>query len=244
MIDPRGSVVTKRLSGVRRVVALCSAKGGVGKTTTTALAGVILAGAGRRVGILDLDLQGASTHLLLGVEPRFPEEDSGILPVPAAKGLSLMSAAMFAGERGLALRGGEVSSAILELMAVTVWGDLDFLLIDMPPGIGEEILDLARLVPRVEVLVVSTPSILSVAVVARLLSVLRQMNVGVLGVVANAVRGRADTVSRLAGEAGVPYGGAVPYDEGLEAATGDPARLAGTVAAQALREALDRLGLS
>lgn len=243
MIDPRGSIVTRRLAGARRIIGFCSAKGGVGKTTSTALAGVVLSEAGRRVGILDLDLQGASTHLLLGVSPRFPEEDRGIVPLPAATGLSLMSAALFAGERGLALRGADVSSALLELLAVTVWGDLDYLLIDMPPGIGEEVLDLARLVPRMEALVVSTPSAVSVAVVARLLGVLQEMRVGVVGVVANAVRGSSEPVRALAAAAGVPYGGDIPFDEGLEEATGDTTRLGRTAAAASLRAALERLGV-
>jgi ATP-binding protein involved in chromosome partitioning len=243
MIDPRAAVIGKRLAGVRRVIAFCSAKGGVGKTTCTALAGLVMAGAGRRVGLLDLDLQGASAHLLLGVSPRLPEEDRGILPLRVADGLSLMGAAAFSGERGLALRGREVSDAILELLAVTLWADLDALLIDMPPGIGEEMLDIARLVPRMEALVISTPSALSVAVVERLLGVLREMRVGVAGLVANAVRASAEPVRLLAGRAGVAFGGEIPWDDELEPALGDTARLAGSAAARALGGALAALGL-
>jgi ATP-binding protein involved in chromosome partitioning len=241
MIDPRGSVVARRLSGIARVVGFCSAKGGVGKTTCTAVAGVVLVRQGARVGILDLDLQGASTHILLGVEPRMPEEDRGIVPLTVEARLTLMSAAVFAGNRGLALRGPEVSDALLEMLAITQWGTLDYLLIDMPPGIGEEVLDLARLIPRIQAVVVSTPAAISVAVVERLLGVLKEMRVSVPGLIANAVRGSAETVRELAMRAGVPYAGEIPYDDGLEAATGSPESLAGTEVARAMEESLGRI---
>ncbi len=177
MIDPRESVVSRRLEGVARILGFYSAKGGVGKTLCTTVAAVVLAAAGRRVGVLDLDLQGASAHYFLGVRPRMPEEERGILPLSAAHNLWFMSASVFTGEKALALRGPEVSDAIRELLAVTQWGTLDFLLVDMPPGIGDEVLDLARLIPRLEALVISTPSAVSVAVVQRLISVLAEMHV-------------------------------------------------------------------
>ncbi len=237
MTDPRGAVVGKRLSRVERVVGFCSAKGGVGKTMCTATAGAALARAGRRVGILDLDLQGASTHLFLGVRPRLPEEREGILPLPAADNLSLMSVASFTGERALALRGPDVSDAIRELFAVTQWGELDYLLIDMPPGIGEEILDLARLVPQLEAVVVSTPSAVSVAVVSRLLAILAEMGVPVAGVIANMVRDGAGGVRELARRSGAPFVGEIPFEPAIEDALGSPARLAASGAAAVLLRA-------
>lgn len=238
MIDPRSSVIQRRLSGVRRVAAFCSAKGGVGKTLCTTVAGVALAAQGRRVGILDLDFQGSSAHLFLGVAPRFPEEEKGILPLTAAENLGLMSAAAFAGDRALALRGPEISDAILELLAVTQWGTLDVLFIDMPPGIGEEVLDLARLVPRLEALVVSTPSAASTAVVERLLSFLAEVKLTVTGLIANMVRGDPGPVRRLAERFGVPFAGSVEWEPGLEQALGSARKLGDSRAAAALLAAL------
>jgi ATP-binding protein involved in chromosome partitioning len=238
MSDPRGSVIAKRLGGVRRVAGFCSAKGGVGKTLCTTVAGCALALRGRRVGILDLDITGASTHLFLGVTPGLPREDKGILPLPVAENLSLMSVAAFTGERALALRGPEISDALLELFAVTQWGSLDYLFIDMPPGIGEEVLDLARLVPRMEAIVISMNAAASVAVVRRLLGVLGEMHVRVPGVIANMVRGDAALVRELAGQAGVAFAGEIPFDPALELAMGSPSRLAGSGAAAALLAAL------
>lgn len=238
MIDPRGAVVGKRFAHVARVAGFCSAKGGVGKTLCTTIAGVALARQGKRIGILDLDLQGASAHIFLGVQPRLPREDRGILPLPVMENLCLMGAAMFAGNKAMPLRGPAVSDALLELLAVTQWGSLDYLFIDMPPGIGEELLDCARLLPRMEALVVSTPAAVSISVVERLLGVLQEVHVPVPGIIANMVRGDAGPVQGLARRAGVAFAGEVPFEPGMEDAVGDPARLASTKSAAALLQAL------
>jgi ATP-binding protein involved in chromosome partitioning len=238
MIDPRSAVVQRRLAGVGRVAAFCSAKGGVGKTLCTTVAGLALAGQGTRVGILDLDFQGSSAHVFLGVPPHFPEEEKGLLPLAVTDGLCLMSAAAFAGNRALALRGPEVSDAILELLAVTRWGRLDLLLIDMPPGIGEEVLDLARLIPRMKALVVSTTSAASTAVVERLLGFLSEIRIVVAGVIANMVRDDAGPVREMAVRFQVPFAGEVRFEPGIEAALGFPRRLADSRAAGALLAAL------
>jgi len=242
LTDPRTAVVAKRLAGIQRVIAFSSAKGGVGKTMCTVVSALVLARGGRRVGILDLDMQGASAHLFLGTRPRLPEEKHGILPLPVADGVSLMSVAPFTGERGLLLRGAEVSDAILELLAVTMWGPAELLLIDMPPGMGEEILDLSRLVPRLEALVVSTPAVVSVSVVERLLSVLRELHVSVPAVIANMVQGDTGRVRDLARRAGVARVVEVPHDPSIEAAIGSADALASSAAGIALEKAMASLG--
>ncbi len=243
MIDPRQAVVERRLGGVRRVVAFCSAKGGVGKTLCAAISALTLAGAGRRTGLLDLDFQGASAHLVLGVQPRFPEEKEGILPLPAADRLWLMSAAAFTGERALPLRGPDVTNAILELVAVTRWGDLDYLLVDMPPGIGDGILDLIAFVPRLETLVVSTPSVVSVSVVERLVRLLRESRVPVSGVIANMCVDGAGGVREMALRRGVSFAGEVPFYPAVEKAVGSPAVLVRGPLAAALGAALAEAGI-
>jgi len=240
--DPRAAVVGKRLSGIRRVVAFSSAKGGVGKTLCTVASALAASQAGRRVGILDLDMQGASAHLFLGVRPRLPEEKQGILPLTVRDGLSLMSVAPFTGERGLPLRGSEVSDAILELLAVTMWGSTELLFIDMPPGMAEEMLDLARLVPRMEALVISTPAAVSVSVVERLLSVLKELHVAVPALIANMVQEDSAPVEELARRAGVRTTFAVPLDPSVEEAVGNPSLLASSAAGQALALAMRQLG--
>jgi ATP-binding protein involved in chromosome partitioning len=244
IIDPRGAAVQKRLAGIDRVFAFCSAKGGVGKTLCTTVAGLALAASGRKVGLLDLDFQGSSAHVFLGVPPHFPQEEKGLLPLPVRDGLVLMSAAAFAGNRALALRGPEISDAILELLAVTQWGRLDVLLIDMPPGIGEEVLDLARLVPRMEALVISTPSTASTSVVERLLGFLSEMRMIVAGVIANMVRGDAAPVRELAARFQVPFAGEVEFEPEIEGALGFPALLEASRSAAALLSALRAVDLA
>jgi ATP-binding protein involved in chromosome partitioning len=167
----------------------------------------------------------------------------GILPVTVAERLSLMSAALFSRERGLALRGEEVSSALRELLAVTLWGNLDYLLFDMPPGIGEEVLDCALLVPRIEAVVISTPQALSLSVVERLIGVLAEIHIAVPGMIATMTRGDAQAVRALARKVGVPFCGEVPFDPALEEAIGFPDRIAASVAARALLMALECVGI-
>ncbi|HTZ51189.1 MAG TPA: P-loop NTPase [Spirochaetia bacterium] len=249
MIDPRPSVVAARLAGIGRIAAFCSAKGGVGKTLCTTLAGLALAARGKNVGILDLDLQGSTAHLFLGVRPGMPREDKGILPLPVTDlesarggGLVLMGAGVFAGNRALALRGHEVSDAILELLAVTIWGPLDALLLDLPPGIGEEVMDLARLVPRLQAFVVSTPSAASTAVVERLLAFLSEVKVPVAGVIANMTRGDDSSVRDLASRFDARYAGEVPWEPQVEPALGSAARLGQTAAAAAMDAVLKGAG--
>jgi ATP-binding protein involved in chromosome partitioning len=242
-MDPRRSVVEKRLAQARRIVAFSSAKGGVGKTLCSCLAALSMGARGMRVGLLDMDFQGSSDHIVLGVKSRLPQEKEGLLPLPAADGVSLMSVSAFTGEHALPLRGPEVTDAILELLAVTIWGELDVLIIDMPPGIGDEVLDLMSLVPRVEALLVSTPSTVSVRVVDRLLTMLEEMETAVVGVIANMCRGDARTVEDLAKARGVAFLGEVPFDPGIEPAIGRPPALLKSAASKSLCSALGRAGL-
>lgn len=223
MIDPRPEVIGRRLAPVRRLLAFASAKGGVGKSVCCALSALALRRAGRRVGLLDLDFQGASAHLLLGVDPRFPEEQGGIRPLKARGGVDFMSFAAFSRESAVPLRGGEVSEALLEMLAVTVWDPLDFLLLDMPPGIGDELLDVLRLLPGAEFAVVATPSALALQVVERLLALLEELRLPVRGLIENMARGGAQ-VAAAAARHGLPVLGSVPYLAEIESllASTDP----------------------
>jgi ATP-binding protein involved in chromosome partitioning len=245
VIDPRPEVIGRRLSPVRRIVAFSSAKGGVGKSVCSVLSALALRRAGCRVGLLDLDFQGASAHLLLGVQPRFPEERGGIRPLRARASLDFMSFAAFSRESAVPLRGAEVSDALLELLAVTVWDPLDFLLLDMPPGIGDELLDLLRLLTRTEFVVVATPSPLALQVVERLLGLLEELRLPVLGLIENmAARGSraagsggsagsagtaGPSVSAAAGRHRLPLLGSVPYLPEIETLLASPDPLNGAL---------------
>jgi ATP-binding protein involved in chromosome partitioning len=126
------------------------------------------------------------------------------------------------------LRGDEVASAFLELLAVTRWRDLDFLVLDLPPGLGDIALDVVRLLPRVEFLVLSTSSRVVRGSVERALRLLTGLRVPILGVVENLPQGPDREVARLAASFGVPFLGTLPLDPMLEAGLGDPGRLRAT----------------
>lgn len=238
-MDPRLSIIPERLRSVSRIAVFCSGKGGVGKTLLSSLTALIAARRGMRVGLLDLDFNGPSTHVVLGARGAAPLEDRGLVP-PEVAGVRLMSLALFAGDAPLPLRGSDATDALLELLAVTRWGELDLLVVDAPPGTGDELLDALRFLRRGEAIVVTTPSKLSLSVVARLVRLLKEVDAPILGLVENMGRGEAE---RAAAEWGVKYLGWVPHDPAIEDALGDPGKLLATEAAAKLEGALRRAGL-
>jgi ATP-binding protein involved in chromosome partitioning len=244
MIDPRPAVLRRRLAPVQRILAFASAKGGVGKSLCAALSALGLSAGGRRTGLLDLDFQGASAHLLLGAELAFPEEAGGIKPLRVRENLDFMSFAAFSRERTVPLRGAEAGEALLELLAITIWDPLELLLLDLPPGIGDTLLDLLRHIERTEFLVVATPSALVLSVVERLLVLLRELNLPLLGVVENMARPieatKISAVAELAARYGAPLLGCIPYLPGIEDLLADGDLLNGPLGAP-VRGLLDGL---
>lgn len=225
MTDPRPSVVGTRLAAVKRIIAVTGWKGGIGKSVTASTLALILAKKGFRTGLLDLDFAGASAHIVLGADGLFPKEELGIEPPPVS-GVKFMSVSFFSGGKAVPLRGSDISDAILELLAVTQWGELDFLIMDMPPGINDAALDVIRLLPRTEVLAVTLPSVMARSVLERSLTLYRRLKVPVLGVVSNMEesggKGRTGEAWRLR------------RDKGLEKALGRPDLLLKTAFARDL----------
>ena len=234
-MDPRLAVVDRRLEGVGRIVTVTGGKGGIGKTLVASTLALVLAESGRRTGLLDLDLTGPSDHVVLGAEPGFPREEFGVEP-PEIHGVRFMSITCFAGDTPAPLRGSDVTDALLELLAITRWGELDTLVLDMPPGLGDAMLDAVRLVGRAEHLVVATASRVVLETVRKNLQLLLRMGASVAGVVENMSRDGSARVREEAEERGVPFLGVLPFDEDVEAATGNPARLLGTRVGAAVRE--------
>jgi ATP-binding protein involved in chromosome partitioning len=245
VIDPRDAGIALRLAGVRRVLAFSSGKGGVGKSTCAVVGSLLLARRGLAVGLLDLDFQGASCHTLLGCQPGFPAEDRGLLPLEPAPGLRFATIASFIGERPAAMRGSGLAEALREMLAVTRWGTLDVLFLDMPPGIHDTTLELARVAPATRHLVIATGSRIALAVAARLLRYLHEAGMPVAGLAENMARAGAPAdadrgAPALAAKETVPFLGTLPFDDSLEAATGDPKRLVLTPFAVSLAQVLFR----
>jgi len=235
-MDPRTTVINERLRRTGRIIAVSSGKGGVGKSLVATTLALALAQKGCRVGLFDLDFTSPSTHLIMGAaENVLPEEDKGIIP-PVVEGLAYMSLIHFSGDQAAPLRGADVSNALIELLAVTQWGELDFLVIDMPPGIGDAVLDLIRLVKRIEFLIVTTPSRLAFETVKKQVRLLQDLRVPIIGVVENMKMNEAENIKRETDKLGLKFLAGIPYDPEVEDAIGDVTKLRGTTIAKKIRE--------
>ncbi|MFW6117744.1 MAG: P-loop NTPase [Thermoproteota archaeon] len=220
MSDPRISVITNRLEGIDNLIAVSSGKGGVGKSLIASSLAAILARRGHKVGLFDLDFTSPSTHLILGVRNLQPEEEQGIIP-PQVQGMRYMSMVYYSKNYASPLRGTDVSNALVELLAITRWGDLDFLVIDTPPGIGDATLDIIRFIDRIKFMVITTPSKLAFETVRKLLDLLSELDVPVLGVIENMKRDESRFIQRKVEDRAIKYLGRIPFDPKLEGVIGD-----------------------
>jgi ATP-binding protein involved in chromosome partitioning len=197
-----------------RVIAVASGKGGVGKSSLTANLAVAFSQAGKRVGILDADIYGHSIPHILGIHQKPISVDQLIVP-PVKDGLKLMSVGFFLDDNEPVMwRGPMLHKALEQFLTDVYWGDLDMLVIDMPPGTGDVSISLGQLLPRAEVVVVTTPQKLAQDVASRAASMARKTNMRLLGVIENMtgdVFGFGGGES-LAAQLGVPLLGQVPLD--------------------------------
>ena len=233
----------RRLASVRRVVAVASGKGGVGKSALTANLAAALAAHGHRVGALDADLNGPSLAAMLGADHApLRVDDLGVHPALGAAGVRTISTALLLRDAETPLRwrepddGGFVwqgaleTGTLREFLADVAWGELDYLLVDMPPGTDR--LAPPLLVPKLDAaILVPPPSEAARAVVARAVTLARDAGIPVIGLVANMCAfvcegcGRAtslfpdDGARRLADAAGLPLWAEIPFDPPLAAAT-------------------------
>ena len=227
MSDPRLAVIERRFDKVGKVIAVSSGKGGVGKSMVATCLALNLRAQGYKVGLLDLDFTSPATHVILGVDGLYPEEEYGIIP-PLAHGLRYMSITHYSLDEPAPLRGADVSNAIIELLAIIRWEELDYLVVDMPPGIGDATLDTIRLVPKLEFVVITTPSMVAYQSVRRLLILLKNLGINIRGVIENMVMKPGDYIESDLVKLDIDYIGEIEYCEELEEALGDPAKLADT----------------
>ncbi len=227
MADPRTAIIGERLKQIKRVIAVSSGKGGVGKSLVATTLALTLAKKDYKVGLFDLDFTSPSTHLLLGAKDVQPVEDKGLIP-PTVEGLTYMSLIYYSGNQAAPLRGAETSNALIELLAVTLWGDLDYLILDTPPGIGDALLDLVRLVPRVEFLIVTTSSQLAFETVKKQVHLLQELNIPIVGIVENMKMTKSHNVAQQTEALGLKFLTEISYDLTVEDAIGSPAKLLAT----------------
>ena len=224
-MDIREIVIDKRIDKIKNIICIASGKGGVGKSLVASTLAINLHNKGCKVGVLDLDLYGPSSHIILGYKNKgFPEEDKGIIP-SKVHGIKFMSIVYFNEDKPSPFRGLDISNVIIELLSITQWGKLDYLIIDMPPGIGEEILDIIRLVKKCKFLIITTPSIVSINAVKKLLTILVELKIPILGVIENMLMQNSDNIKIQITNMNLNYLGSIRYDKNLEENIGKPVKL-------------------
>jgi ATP-binding protein involved in chromosome partitioning len=174
------------IPGVKNLVAVASGKGGVGKTTVAVNLALALAKLGHKVGLLDADVYGPNVPIMLGTlqEPQ-ATADKRIIPVQS-QGLKMISMGLLnPGDKPMIWRGPMLHSVITQFLRSVEWGELDYLIIDLPPGTGDVQLTLIQTVAVTGAVVVTTPSAVALADVRKAIEMFRQVNVEVLGVVEN-----------------------------------------------------------
>jgi ATP-binding protein involved in chromosome partitioning len=238
---PAGEKKRTILTGVADIIAVGAGKGGVGKSTVAVNMAVGLARQGARVGLLDGDIYGPSIPTMTGIGPRAPELDQQqrIIPFlvgPKENPIRVMSIGfMVDPEKALIWRGPMAHGAIKQFLEQVDWGDLDYLVVDLPPGTGDVSLTLAQLVPLTGAVIVATPQEVALADARRAVRMFQQLGVEILGVVENMSyficehgseydlfgRGGAQTMAQTMG---LPFLGAIPIDMQLRINSdkGDP----------------------
>jgi ATP-binding protein involved in chromosome partitioning len=181
----RGLPGRKDIPGVRNIVAVSAGKGGVGKTTVSVNVALALSQAGARVGLLDSDIYGPNVPIMLGLHDQPRSIGERIQPLEA-HGLKVMSlGTILKPDQAVVWRGPMIGGAIRQFLYDVDWGDLDYLVIDLPPGTGDAQLTLAQSIPLTGSVIVTTPQDVSVADVSRGVQMFRQLKVPVLGVIEN-----------------------------------------------------------
>jgi len=241
MVDPRLSIIDERMRSIRKVIAVSSGKGGVGKSLIASTLALTLAKKGYKAGLFDLDFTSPSTHIILGIEGVQPKEDKGIVP-PKIHGLEYMSIVYYSRDQATPLRGADVSNALIELLSITRWGKLDFLVLDMPPGIGDATLDLIRLIKKIEFLIVTTPSQLAFETVKKLASMLEELKIPILGIVENMKMNHLEAIRVQTRKLGLTYLIGIPYDPQIEETIGKTNKLLDTRMGKEIEQLVPHLG--
>ena len=181
-------IINNPLNNIKKVIGIMSGKGGVGKSTVTTLLAKELAKRGYKVGIMDADITGPSIPRLMGLNGQMASgDDKNIYPVISKEGIKVISLNLLLQDESqpVVWRGALISGAVKQFWEEVVWGELDYLLIDMPPGTGDVALTVMQSTPINGVVMVSVPQDMVSMIVAKAVNMTKKLNVPVLGVVEN-----------------------------------------------------------
>ena len=225
--NQQDKMIEANLARVGRKIVVMSGKGGVGKSSVASYLALLLSSKGKKVGLLDVDLHGPSVARLLNVQGGFDMGQEGVVrPYKFSENLSIVSLEMILGDKDTAViwRGPMKISAIRQFISDIEWGDLDYLIVDSPPGTGDEPLTVIQTIPDAEALIITTPQEISLADVRKSINFCRQVNMRILGIVENmsglvcphcgkeiALFGAGGGV-QMAGQMGVPLLSQIPID--------------------------------
>jgi ATP-binding protein involved in chromosome partitioning len=199
---------------VRNLIAVASGKGGVGKSTVTVNLAVALSKRGFKVGLLDADIYGPSIPLMMGLSDRPASTETHVTPLER-NGIKVMSIGfLIPDDQPVVWRGPMVHGALTQFLTQVEWGDLDYLLIDMPPGTGDAQLTISQNAPLAGAIVVTTPQAVSLSDARKGLMMFQSVKVPILGIVENMAGSIFGTGggAKFAEEFGVPFLGSVPLD--------------------------------
>ena len=218
----------KPLANVRNIIAVGSGKGGVGKSTTAVNLALALAAEGLAVGVLDADVYGPSIPMMLGLSGRPDSPDGKTIEPMRAHGIEAMSIGLLVDQdTPMIWRGPMATSALTQLLTGTRWGDLDVLIVDLPPGTGDIQLTMAQKIPVAGAVIVTTPQDIATLDARKALKMFEKLDIAVLGLVENmAVHvctqcGHAEHIfgqgggARMAAQYGVPVLGTLPLEVGI-----------------------------
>ena len=224
-VKARGGFGRQAVPGIRNIIAVGAGKGGVGKSTTAVNLAVALQRKGARVGLMDADVYGPNTPQMLGIDQGPEVSEAKRMIPPQAFGIKVISMGMLVpADQPIIWRGPMLHGAVQQFMRDVEWGELDYLIVDLPPGTGDVSLSMAQSVPVAGAVVVTTPQGVSVSDVRKAVAMFRQLNIPVLGVVENMsffvcghcqerteIFGHGGGV-KMAEDMGIPMLGQIPID--------------------------------
>lgn len=187
VMEGRALDADEAMSSVKNIIGVASGKGGVGKSTVSLNLALALAQSGAKVGLLDADIYGPSIPLMLGMQKAFMEVDNNKLQPAEMDGLKVVSFGFFAEQAHQAAiyRGPIISGILKQFLVDTNWSNLDYLIVDLPPGTGDIPLTLAQTIPITGILVVTTPQDVASNVATKAIGMFNKLNVPIIGVIEN-----------------------------------------------------------
>ncbi len=228
VMEGRSLSMDELLPGVKNIIAVASGKGGVGKTTVSVNLALALANAGAKVGLLDADIYGPSVPLMLGLRAS-PEVVSNKIQPPEVEGVKVISMGFFYEQSQQAgiYRGPIISGIVKQFLTDVSWGELDYLIIDLPPGTGDAPLTIAQTIPITGILIVTTPQDVAMNVAVKAIGMFNKLNVPIVGVIENmsylqcphcneqiSVFGKGGG-KKISEDFGLPFIGEVPFHQSI-----------------------------